>query len=113
MSVTFTNTLVPSTGDRDDLNLSNHNAGDLLAFLGLPSDELYGHHPASDVAARCRRALWLEMEKRDPAIEPTDEIGAGGCQVINCGRPAGYLQGRARQLLELCERGLQGEISWA
>ena len=53
------------------------------------------------------------MEKRDQAIEPTEEIGAGGCQVINCGRPAGYLQGRARQLLELCERGPQGEISWS
>ena len=58
MSVTF------SIGERASfdldraMNLSNRNAADLLAWLGLATDDLYGQMPARELAARCRRRLW-------------------------------------------------------
>lgn len=91
-----------------EFNLSNMNARGFLDFIGVPAnEELYGSMPARDLLPLCRRALWPELASRDEGT-PTVETG----NVILCGRPAGYLQTRAAQLLELCELAGDTEISW-
>ena len=107
MSVTF------SIGERASfdldgaMNLSNRNAADLLAWLGLPTEDLYGQMPARELAARCRRRLWPEARNLDPGLADEQE---GRCFVF--GRPAGYLRSRTEELLRLAESAIDGVISW-
>jgi hypothetical protein len=42
------------------INLSNQNAADFLAWLGLPTRDLVGELPGRELAALCRRRLWPE-----------------------------------------------------
>lgn len=88
MSVTFS-IGVRVTDDEPSLNLANRNAADLLAWLGLPTDDLFGQMPARELAARCRRRLWPEPRNFDEALPAQDE---GWC--VTFGRTAGYLRGR-------------------
>ena len=57
--------------------------------------------------AICRRALWPEFAKEDTGT-PTVQDG----NVIFCGRPEGYLQTRAAQLLALCDLAGDAEVCW-
>ncbi len=90
------------------MNLSNRNAADLLAWLGLPTDELYGSIPARELAARCRRRLWAEGRNLDPEL-PVEH--AGRCHIL--GRPEGYLRTRIEELLRLAELAGDDVVSWA
>jgi hypothetical protein len=74
MSVTFSigSRVAADPGCPDTfLNLANRNAADLLAWLGLPSAELYGSLPGRELAALCRRRLW--PEKRNVDAERAEE----------------------------------------
>jgi hypothetical protein len=111
MSVTFSIGLrVAAHLDRPDrfLNLANRNAADLLAWLGLPSEDLCGSLPARDLAARCRRRLWPETRNVDAGL-PEERIGRS----VFLGRPAGYLRSRTEDLLRLAELAGDDVISWA
>jgi hypothetical protein len=90
------------------MNLSNRNAADLLAWLGLPTDDLYGSIAARELAARCRRRLWNEARNVDRELPETH---AHCCVVL--GRPAGYLRTRTEELLGLAELASDDVISWA
>jgi hypothetical protein len=90
------------------MNLSNRNAAALLAWLSLPTDELYGSMPARELAARCRRRLWDEARNIDP--ERPEERAA---RCLFFGRPAGYLRGRTEELLRIAELADDDVISWA
>ncbi len=108
MSVTFSIGERVDTDDPDSfINLANRNAADLLAWLGLSTDDLLGQMPARQLASRCRRRLWPEQRNFDPPLP--DEI-AGRCHTF--GRPAGYLRDRTADLLCLAERAGDGVISW-
>jgi hypothetical protein len=109
MSVTF-----QIEGDRADLetgenyvNLANTNACSLLFWLGLGGELLYGSINPSELSALCRRRLWPEKRNEDPGIDPTQDG-----RVIDCGRRAGYLPEKARDLLKLCERANGRRIVW-
>jgi hypothetical protein len=107
MSVSFS-IGVCVTDDPPSINLANRNAADLLAWLGLPTEDLWGQMPARDLAARCRRRLWLEPRNFDEPL-PAQVEG----RLINFGRPAGYLRRRTEELLRLAELAGDDVISWA
>jgi hypothetical protein len=115
-------------GRRHSINLSNGNAADLLAWLGLPV-EPGGEAPARDVAARCRRRLWDIPENHDPALPGSDSgegtlsvvepdgstrvaRGTRGPRVITFARREGYLRERTQQLLVLAEAAGDGLVRW-
>ncbi len=111
MSVTFSlGFRVAADLDRPEtfLNLANRNAADLLAWLGLPSEELCGSLPGRELAALCRRRLWPEVRNVDAEV-PEERIGRS----VFLGRPAGYLQRRTEELLRLAELAGEGVVSWA
>ncbi len=90
------------------VNMSNYNAGDFLAALGLPvchEAGLWG-----DMRAKELRPLLERLRDSDVSskINPHRED-----RVVFGGRREGYFQERARDLLKLCERaGELGVISW-
>lgn len=94
-------------GRGNGFNLSNANARDLLAWIGLPEsyyDDLCGELDAHATAARCRRRLWPEARNLDAEKPGHVDAAPGRATLIDCGRDAGYLQERTRWLLALCER---------
>ncbi len=108
MSVTFWIAgAARSEREQSSLNLNNRNAADLLTWLGLAADELWGEIAARDLAARCRRRLWPEPRNSDLAVDAIEEG-----RLVICGRPAGYLHERTRQLLQLAELAGDGVIAY-
>lgn len=114
MSVTF---YVYGQDNEDlELNVSNSNARDLFSWLGYDEEaqgELHGELNARELAARCRRRLWPEARNHDAAVPSYVETGTGGATLISCGRPAGYLEDRTRQLLKLAEAVGDGPITFS
>src|SRR5262249_40429784 len=108
MSVTFSIEERVSMDLEDSwINLANQNAADLLAWLGLPADELFGQIPARELAALCRRRLWPEARNADPEVPDVDRG-----RFYRFGRRAGYLRQRTMGLLHLAELADDGVISW-
>ena len=108
MSVTFSIGDRVSTDLADEwINLSNQNAADLLAWLGIASEYLVGDMPARELAALCRRRLWPEPRNIDPEVPAvfSDRFYAFG-------RLIGYLRQRTADLLHLAEVAGEGVITW-
>lgn len=97
---------------RAEINISNVNARSVIAWLGLPDDDLCGAVPARELAARCRRRLWDEPRNHDPALPGGVEVGALGALLVDGGRPAGYLRRQVERLLALAERAGDRFVSW-
>lgn len=123
MSVNFYNPANPADYNEEtgewtggtELNVSNVNARDLLAFLGLDlegdNDDLYGQILAKDLEVLCRRRLMVASVKgNDPAL-PTTEEG----NFINCGRGEGYLVEKTKVLLKIAQERKSDEdrIVWS
>lgn len=90
------------------LNLSNTNAAPLLHCLDLVNREDDGEEPdwigslpLDDFRGRLLIALAVAPE--DPGRPTTLEQRTGGAVIIEGGRPAGYLQHRLRQLLDIAD----------
>jgi hypothetical protein len=89
-----------------EVNLSNANAREFLAALDLDAIDLMGEARARDLIPALQR-----LAEAEPSPELASEIDG---RYIVAGRQLGYLQMRAMQLLELCERaGELGVIGWA
>ena len=101
MSVTFYTPELPEL----DLNVSNANYHMLMVFIGETVDYC-GTYAGADLD-RLRTNIITTLERLDQeatlniAIEPRVTRGAGGCTVIDCGRPANYIRDRLSALLEL------------
>ncbi len=92
------------------VNMANMNALDVLDALGTPN-QYTGQMPVSDFRVLCKRALLRldNLPSMDPEI-PTTRDG----NFIECGRPAGYLRLRIRQLLSLANSCIESDqIIWA
>lgn len=107
--------VVPTTGfpQAPEFNLSNVNARFVLSALGFADDEdLCGTERAEDFLGRI-----LVAEALSPVDEgvPAHQAVAGQSQVIECGRPAGYLQQRLRNLHEVAEFAQRHdlEVCWS
>lgn len=85
------------------LNLANTNARDLLAFLGLPSEE-YGEIRSRELQRRIEICS-LERDEGRPTV--VDE------GLILCGRSPRRMQEYLSTLLDICEEaGDLGMITW-
>nr|WP_024126166.1 hypothetical protein [Streptomyces sp. FR1]AHE38784.1 Hypothetical protein pFRL3_7c [Streptomyces sp. FR1] len=97
-------------GDVPKVNLANANACRVLGVLGLADElgDLTGRVAAEDFRDRCLIALALE-----PADAGVPAVQDG--RIIDCGRPAGYLQDRLAELHDLAVWcAAQGRaVSWA
>ncbi len=104
----FILSLDPAGDDIPEINLSNSNARRILDALGLNSDDLSGSGTAEDFLGRCLIALALEPA--DAGVPPVQDGN-----VIDCGRPAGYLQTRLTELHALAVwcAGQGRAVSWA
>jgi hypothetical protein len=120
MSVSFVNSSVPVRWTDEGeplnpeayLNVSNANAKELLDWLDIyrTDNGLIGDIPAKTLAAKCRRRLWPEPRNLDPFKPGKHTKRPGHGAVIEMPREEGYLQGRTKRLLELCELDLKGTI---
>lgn len=98
-----------------EVNMSNTNAMDLLRVLDLPAtfeDGLCGGATAEDFMGRVLVALAVEPE--DTGVRSLETRGERGATMIDCGRPAGYVQDRLAGLRDVAafavEHGL--EVTW-
>ncbi len=89
------------------LNMSNTNAMEFLKWVGV-TPEYHGTIRACDLAALCTRRLWSVARNVDPGVEPVTEG-----RFTDFGRPVGYFQDRAKQMLELCQIPGFEWISWS
>ena len=89
-----------------EVNMANGNALDFLAWVGLPVDYC-GSVKGSDLAPVLRRRLWDESRNHDEGIPSVSEG-----RVHYMGRRPGYLRERTEQVLALCERAGDREVSW-
>lgn len=87
------------------INMSNTNARDVAAKLGMIRDQHdeYEPVPISDFEERCKTMLRTMVGKPDAEKPPIVEEG-NGCKFILCGRDEGYLQRRISSLLVLSRR---------
>lgn len=112
MSITFS--IRGESYDVDDsktyMNLSNVNAKELYIRLGFDTfaGECFGEMRARELAGLCRRELTPTKRCLDVGLPPHNERG-----YTFAGRPAGRINMRIKELLDLCERaGDLGLISW-
>lgn len=113
MSVTFNVRGIEANWETGEgvFNLSNANAREVLALLGLEDPYLCGTARCRDVVAACDRALASGM--KDGVRLGSVSTGPQGCTVVECGRPAGYLAHRISQLRELARQGGDlGTLCW-
>jgi hypothetical protein len=111
MSVTFALRSVVS--EDEFLNVSNSNARDILAVMGIPTDDdLYGSAKAKDFEVLARRAMM--RLGFDPELSARTSQNPGACLVIHCGRPEGYIRGKLLALVEICQARIsdEDEIAW-
>jgi hypothetical protein len=95
------------------VNPSNENARDLLKWLGLPHDKLYGEVKARELAALVRRRLWPERRHSDDPGRPASiHHSESGPVVIMFGREPGRLAQYAERLLALADHAGDGTIVW-
>lgn len=98
-------------GGGQELNLSNSNALEVLQFLGVPDVDYGGAIPVRELEALCRRAIirLTNIPNLDEEI-PTRIDG----NIVEAGRPAGYLLSRVQELLELSRQKTSDEdqIYW-
>jgi hypothetical protein len=88
--------------DSYEVNLSNVNAVDVLAALGLPPET---NVLAIDVFANLvTAALRRHLGHRSSAIEPSVDHQPGRIAIIDCGRAEGYIETRLGHLARLVQR---------
>lgn len=123
MTVTFALIIngVIENGADEAVNVSNANAGHLLGVLGYEVDwsDLYGEATAEDFMGRVLVAQAVNpVDAGVPAreltsVEKTASLFAGFDTVIDCGRRAGYTDGRLTELRELAQLAAERGVSIA
>lgn len=114
MSITF------SVGDFQEscvlpsLNVSNTNGLTLLDALGLPI-EAWGECQPSAIIAACDQVMADTDEGVPTATGPGMLGDAVVAVMVDCGRRSGYLQDRARALLDVAvaAQRLGRDVVWA
>jgi hypothetical protein len=134
MSVSFWNP--DGSEDSDDFNVSQGNAKEILAVLGVEVGEdgegWCGEMPAPMVVEACERALaLLRAEPTLDAGRPWQKVrgnearellgslaglvgdGRRGPTIIDCGRREGYMLEKLSRLREMARRAGFGLIVWS
>ena len=96
------------------VQISQSNARDFFAWIGVDSPGLIGEIPARELAALLRRRLWPERKQDgDAGILASVHARPSRATLIDLGRPAGRLAAYAVRLLRLAEHAGDGVIFWA
>ena len=114
MSVTFSvvGTEVDYETGTGYVNMANGNARSVLLALGVNDDDLCGSMRGRELTKRCEKALSMKLPG-DEGFDPSVEKGETGPTIVYCGRPAGYVSARIREILELAKSaGDIGVVSW-
>lgn len=82
----------------EEINLANGNAYELLELAGLPAEPA-GSISGEELLGRLLLADALLDEQ--PARPWSADVQPGRATLIDVGRPAGYMNGRVRQLAEI------------
>jgi len=93
------------------LNISNNNGIYLLNYLGFEKPEYVGSVDADDMMGRILIAEGLAPH--DEGV-PDHQISSSGATIIDCGRPAGYLQDKLKALHLVAEfaKKYNAQVSW-
>jgi hypothetical protein len=98
----------PTAIARDDetfeLNVSNANAADLLAELGIAAEPGADPWPIELVAHLITGALRRHLGKRSPARTAITDAAPGRTTIIHCARREGYIEERLGHLAQLVQR---------
>lgn len=91
--------------DAYSLNLANGNALDVLERLGFPDQSVCDAPiPLDQFIERTVSVLRQSVGKPSPALETTSTRADCGPVIINCGRDAGYIERRIREIGILARR---------
>lgn len=86
------------------LNMANGNAAEVLHALGCTSEEVYcGGTAFGAEDFRDRVVVALVLADADPGRPASTTSSPGGATFVECGVPAGYLQDRLSELLEVAD----------
>ena len=101
---------------RNEVNLANGNALELLSWLGVANIDYCGAVGARELAAHCRRRLWDESRNHDPAQSGQERAELLGVElsprVIICDRRPGYLREQTERILAIAEKAGDHSVSW-
>ena len=93
---------------RDDetfiVNLSNANAADVLAALGLSADDENNPMPIDTFLNLTTAALRRHLDNRSPERELIVDVVPGKMTIIHCTRREGYVVERLGDLAKLIQR---------
>lgn len=102
------------------LNMSNRNAADVLGALGFGDIWNMDAMEIPELQESCRLYQTSELGALvDGGIETTLTVAKrylnsqGGCQIIDCGRSAGYIGTRVQQIADLCVRATEAGATHA
>lgn len=115
-----------------EVQMSNANARDVLAAIGLPADgPLWGGWESVDEKADAMRRIIRTLNSssiEDSAIEPCERRGerrvvqegdtariTSGATLIQGGRPEGYIQTRLEQIQKLLQAAITNDwtVNWS
>lgn len=98
-------------GETPSANMANSNARDVLSTLGIPDEDLCGGMDPSDFLGRVLTGLALAPE----SAEIPTHAALGATNLITCGREAGYVQDRLRDLHEVAQFAIahNRDVVWA
>ena len=96
----------PLSPDDSHLSLSNDNAYDVLAALGIEDSYSSSPWPIARFRSLLAAARRNRLGRRSPAVATTEHSEPGRMTVIECGRPEGYVEQRLKDLSDLVNRGL-------
>jgi hypothetical protein len=86
------------------LNMANGNAAKVLSVLGCSSEDVYcGGTAFEPEDFRDRVVVALALADTDPGRPASTTSSPGGGTFVECGVPAGYLQDRLSELLEVAD----------
>jgi hypothetical protein len=99
--------------ESEELNMANMNARDILEVLAIEADELAGSMNADDFLGRVLIAEAIAPESAEKLVE-TYSL-EDGATIVECGRPAGYVQEKLSALREIAEFAVahKRKVLWA
>lgn len=105
----------PLLPDDSDLSLSNDNAYDVLAALGIEDSCSSSPWPITRFRSLLTVARRNRLGHRSPAVPTTEHSEPGRMTIIECGRSEGYVERRLEDLSDLVNRGLDAgatHVGW-
>jgi hypothetical protein len=99
--------LIPDPDGDRELSLSNANAADVLAALGVVDPFSDGPWPIDRFHARLVAVRRSRLDHASPAISAIETRSPGRMTLIDCGRPEAYVERKLAELSAFVNAGLE------